>query len=134
MNQRYRVIAIVLVIITAPSVVFGDPGPVAGRLTQAQTPDGQYISWKEHIVDDPIVGNEPDLAGSDGLEMSDLDGDGIEDVVSVHEADIVYPTTGRFMNRSASSHTAVIASRSTALLRFRPVHDVVAVEDRPRPK
>ena len=47
------------------------------------------IGWKEHIIDDATLGPF-DLAGSDGLEVADLDQDGFLDIVSVHELDTEY--------------------------------------------
>jgi len=73
-----------------PFAAFAESGLVADTPTAARSADGRYISWHEHIIDDPVVGGEPDLAGSDGLEMADLNGDGFEDIVSVHESDTVY--------------------------------------------
>ena len=63
--------------------------PVGDAPTRAQAADGSFISWREHIIDDPVVAGVP-FSGSDGLVMGDLDKDGYEDVVSVHESDAEY--------------------------------------------
>ena len=62
---------------------------VGDALTRARADDGSYISWREHIIDDAEVAGVP-FSGSDGLVMGDIDQDGREDVVSVHESDAEY--------------------------------------------
>ena len=63
--------------------------PVGDTLTTARAQDGTYISWREHIIDEPASAGF-NLSGSDGLVMADIDGDGFEDIVSVHESDSEY--------------------------------------------
>ena len=62
-----------------------NPPTVADTLTAARAADGSYISWKEHRIDDEGVNGGVPLRGGDGLQMADLDKDGFEDIVSVHE-------------------------------------------------
>lgn len=63
--------------------------PVGDAPTRARAADGDFISWREHIIDDSEVTGVP-FSGSDGLVMGDIDRDGYEDVVSVHESDAEY--------------------------------------------
>ena len=65
---------------------------VGDTLTTARAADGSYISWREHIIDEPASAGFP-LSGSDGLVMGDIDGDGHEDIVSVHESDSEYDSS-----------------------------------------
>lgn len=62
---------------------------VSETRTRARAEDGAYISWREHIIDDPSIAGFL-LSGSDGLVMGDIDRDGYEDIVSVHEYDSSY--------------------------------------------
>ena len=67
--------------------------PLVGEtLTQAQSANGEYISWREHLIDDP-VSSGVNFSGSDGFVMGDIDKDGTEDIVSVHESDAQYDST-----------------------------------------
>ena len=62
---------------------------ISESLSSAQSSSGHYISWREHIIDDPEIAGFA-LSGSDGLVMGDIDRDGFEDIVSVHESDAEY--------------------------------------------
>jgi FG-GAP-like repeat len=52
---------------------------VAAQLSRARAVDGSYISWREHLIDDESIGG-----------VANLDGDGYQDIVSVHESDVEY--------------------------------------------
>lgn len=60
--------------------------------TAARSQDGSYISWREHIIDESASAGFG-LSGSDGLVMADIDADGYEDIVSVHESDSEYDSS-----------------------------------------
>ncbi|MFT4860831.1 MAG: hypothetical protein ACI95C_000029 [Pseudohongiellaceae bacterium] len=66
--------------------------PVGNTNSSAQTEAGEYISWREHIIDSPEIAGFA-LSGSDGLVMGDIDGDGFEDIISVHESDSEYDSS-----------------------------------------
>ena len=61
-----------------------ESAPIHEQRTEARRPDGTFISWQEHLIDDEALGGIP-IRGGDGLAVADLDGDGFDDVVSAQE-------------------------------------------------
>ena len=84
-------IRLVILILTwaSPGKFLHAQTSVGDTLTTAISASGAYISWREHIIDDSELAGFL-LSGSDGLVMADLDRDGYEDIVSVHESDTAY--------------------------------------------
>jgi len=79
---------------------------ISESLTTARSDGGSYISWKEHIIDDRVLSGVP-FSGSDGLEMADLDRDGIDDIVSVHESDSAYDSATPGETPPAMGHVRI---------------------------
>lgn len=82
-NMSGQVLMLTLISTHLPAQAVGD------LPTNAQTRNGQYISWHEHLIDDPADVDFV-LSGGDGLVMGDIDNDGYYDIVSVHESDSSY--------------------------------------------
>lgn len=90
LNRRFFSIATVgLSLFTSgflASTVFADAAmTVAETPTNARTAGGEFISWREHRIDDEAINGGVPIRGGDGIAIGDIDGDGIEDLVTAHE-------------------------------------------------
>ncbi|MEX0963885.1 MAG: VCBS repeat-containing protein [Pseudohongiellaceae bacterium] len=85
MKQNHLLLCVTL-IVSNPALA---QNLIGESMTHSRGIDGSYISWREHIIDDPELAGFA-LSGSDGLVMGDIDRDGFEDIVSVHESDAEY--------------------------------------------
>lgn len=58
---------------------------VAETPTTARTSSGEFISWREHRIDDQDINGGVPIRGGDGIAIGDIDGDGLADLVTAHE-------------------------------------------------
>jgi hypothetical protein len=77
---------------SGPLAASVDRAGVGAQTTSATTGTGEYIAWREWIIYSPEIAGFA-LNGSDGLVVEDLDNDGREDIVSVHESDSDYDSS-----------------------------------------
>lgn len=67
------------------SVLASELMTVAETPTTARSPAGEFISWREHRIDDEGINGGVPIRGGDGIAIGDIDGDGLEDLVTAHE-------------------------------------------------
>ena len=67
------------------AVSASEPLTVAETPTTARTSNGEFISWREHRIDDQGINGGVPIRGGDGIAIGDIDGDGLEDLVTAHE-------------------------------------------------
>ena len=65
---------------------------IGAQIGSATAASGEYITWREWIIGSPELAGFA-LSGSDGLVVGDLDNDGHDDIVSVHESDSEYDSS-----------------------------------------
>ena len=58
---------------------------VADMPTVARAASGDFISWREHRIDDQDINGGIPIRGGDGIAIGDIDRDGFEDLVTAHE-------------------------------------------------
>ncbi len=71
--------------LAAPNVEAVHPVTVADTPAAARTVLGDFISWREHRIDDQGVNGGVAIRGGDGIAIGDIDRDGLEDLVTAHE-------------------------------------------------
>ena len=71
--------------IVAKNAVAVDQSTVADMPTIARAASGDFISWREHRIDDQDINGGLAIRGGDGIAIGDIDGDGLEDLVTAHE-------------------------------------------------
>ena len=69
----------------ATTVSADEPMTVAETRTNARTAGGEFISWLEHRIDDEDINGDVQIRGGDGIAIGDIDGDGMEDLITVYE-------------------------------------------------
>jgi len=79
------IFGIVILALLAAVNLSRDPTPVASMPSNSKSADDKFIHWIEHRVDDQSLSDGIGLRGADGLQIADLDRDGYQDIVSVHE-------------------------------------------------
>jgi hypothetical protein len=88
---RYLLIGFVIMLLLSGSGIFAknawvvDRSTVADMSTVARAASGDFISWREHRIDDQDINGGLPIRGGDGIAIGDIDRDGFEDLVTAHE-------------------------------------------------
>ena len=82
--------SLILLLLTRVEIVTknawaADDVTVADMPTVARAPTGDFISWREHRIDDQGTNGGLPIRGGDGIAIGDIDRDGFEDLVTAHE-------------------------------------------------
>ena len=83
--HRWWLVLAVALLLAQPLAVSSRGLSVAETTSTALSANGEYISWREHRIDDEEFSGGVPIRGGDGIAIDDIDGDGLEDLVTAHE-------------------------------------------------
>lgn len=70
--------------LAAPNAVAVEPKTVAETPAVNQTLAGEFIPWRQHRIDDQDINGGVAIRSGYGIAIGDIDGDGLEDLVTAH--------------------------------------------------